>query len=89
MLKNNRNAHGANRRKRRAKPNLRARNRRYAQTVKSRAKTAAVQMLTISNVPSYVLDMIDEIAAGQDRSRSSFIRGALQRIVAGYRAQAA
>ena len=86
---NNHNAGGANRRKRRAKPNLRARNRRYGQTVNPRTKTAAVQMLTISNVPSYVLDIIDELAAGQDRSRSSFIRGALQRLVAGYRAEAA
>ena len=86
---NSHNARGTNRRKGRAKPNLRARNRRHAQMVNPRAKTAAVQMLTISNVPSYVLDMIDELAAGQDRSRSSFIRGALQRIVAGYRAKAA
>jgi hypothetical protein len=35
------------------------------------------------------LDAIDELAAGQDRSRSSFVRRELQRIVAGYRAKAA
>jgi predicted transcriptional regulator len=46
-------------------------------------------MLTVSNVPSDVLDAIDELAAGQDRSRSSFVRRALQRIVAGYAAEAA
>jgi hypothetical protein len=86
---NNHNAHGANRRERRIKPDLRAKSVRYARTVKPRAKTPPVQMLTISNVPDYVLDAIDELAAGQDRSRSSFIRRALQRIVAGYRAEAA
>jgi metal-responsive CopG/Arc/MetJ family transcriptional regulator len=48
-----------------------------------------VQILTISNVPSGILDAIDELAADQDRSRSSFIRRALQRIAAGYRAKAA
>jgi metal-responsive CopG/Arc/MetJ family transcriptional regulator len=46
-------------------------------------------MLTVSNVPSHVLNAIDELAAGQDRSRSSFIRCELQRIVAGYQAKAA
>ena len=79
----------ANGRERRTKPNLRAKSGRYARTVNPRAKPPAVQMLTISNVPGYVLDAIDELAAGQDRSRSSFIRRALQRIVAGYRAEAA
>ena len=86
---NNHNARGVDRRERRIKPDLGARNGRYARTVKPRAKTPAVQILTISNVPSDVLDAIDELAAGQDRSRSSFIRRALQRIVAGYRAEAA
>ena len=54
-----------------------------------RAKTAAVQILSISNVPSDVLDAIDDLAAGQDRSRSSFVRRELQRIVAVYQAEAA
>jgi Ribbon-helix-helix protein, copG family len=85
---NNHNARGANHRERRTKPDLRARSGQYARTVNPRAKTPTVQMLTISNVPRYVLDAIDELAAGQDRSRSSFIRGALQRLVAGYRAEA-
>jgi hypothetical protein len=86
---NNHNARGANRRERRIKANLRARNGRYAGAVDQRSKTPAVQILTISNVPSDVLDAIDELAAGQDRSRSSFVRRELQRIVAGYRAKAA
>jgi hypothetical protein len=84
---NNHNARGANRR--RTKPDLRAKSVRYARTVNPRAKTPAVQILTISNVPSDVLNAIDELAAGQDRSRSSFVRRELQRIVAGYRAKAA
>lgn len=86
---NNHNARGADRRERRIKPDLRARNGRYAGTVKPRAKAPAVQILTISNVPSDVLDAIDELAAGQDRSRSSFVRRELQRVVARYRAKAA
>jgi metal-responsive CopG/Arc/MetJ family transcriptional regulator len=53
------------------------------------AKSPAVQILTISNVPNDMLEAIDELAAKQDRSRSSFVRRELQRIVAGYRAQAA
>jgi len=48
-----------------------------------------VQMLSISNVSSDILDAIDELAARQDRSRSSFIRRELQRIVDGHRAKAA
>ena len=86
---NNHNARGANRRERRIKPDLSAKSVRYARTVNPRAKTPAVQILTISNVPSDVLDAIDELAAGQDRSRSSFVRRELQRIVTGYRAEAA
>jgi len=46
-----------------------------------------VQVLTISNVPSDILEAIDELAARQDRSRSSFIRRELQRIVAEYQAK--
>jgi len=83
---NNHNARGANGRERRIKPDLRARSDR---TVNLRAKTPAVQILTISNVPSDVLDAIDELATGQDRSRSSFVRRALQRLVAENRAEAA
>src|SRR6266571_6962338 len=48
-----------------------------------------VQTLTISNVPSDILEAIDELAARQDRSRSSFVRRELQRIVAEYQAKAA
>ena len=86
---NNHNARGANRRERRNKPDLRARSGRYAQTVNSRDRMPVVQLLTISNVPSDVLDAIDKLASRQDRSRSSFVRRALQRVVAGYRAEAA
>ena len=52
-------------------------------------KTPAVQILTISNVPSDILEAIDELAARQDRSRSSFVRRELQRIVAEYQAKEA
>ena len=56
-----------------------------ARTVTPPAKTPTVPVLAISNVPSYVLETIDDLAATQDRSRSSFIRRELQRIVADYR----
>jgi len=79
---NNHNARGANRRERRVNPNLRVKNARYLRTL---AETPTVQILTISNVPSDVLDAIDQLAAGQDRSRSSFVRRELRRIVSGYR----
>jgi len=46
-----------------------------------------VQTVTISNVPSDILEAIDELAARQDRSRSSFVRRELQRIVAEYQAK--
>jgi hypothetical protein len=85
---NNHHARGPNRRERRTKPDLRARSGRYARTVNPRPKTPVVQLLTISNVPSYILDALDELAAAQDRSRSSFVRCALQRIVAGHGAEA-
>jgi metal-responsive CopG/Arc/MetJ family transcriptional regulator len=58
-------------------------------TVTRQEKTPVVQILTISNVPSDVLEAIDRLAARQDRSRSSFVRRELQRIVAEYRAKAA
>jgi hypothetical protein len=50
---------------------------------------ATIQILTISNVPSDLLEVIDELAARQDRSRSSFVRRELERIVTGYRAKVA
>jgi len=86
---NNHNAPGASRRGRRTKINFRARARQRARTVTSLAKTPAVQILTISNVPSDILEAIDELAARQDRSRSSFVRRELQRIVAEYQAKEA
>jgi uncharacterized protein YaaN involved in tellurite resistance len=86
---NNHNAHGANRRQRRVKINLKARAGQRARTVTPLAKTPTVQMLTISNLPSHILEAIDELAARQDRSRSSFVRRELQRIVAEYQAKEA
>lgn len=81
--------HNARSAERRTKLDFRAKSGRYARTVNPRAKTPNVQMLTIKNVPSDILDAIDELAARQDRSRSSFVRCELQRIVAGHRAKAA
>jgi uncharacterized protein YaaN involved in tellurite resistance len=86
---NSNNAHGANRRQRRAKINLKARAGQRARTVTPLAKTPAVQILTISNVPSDILEAIDELAARQDRGRSSFVRRELQRSVAEYQAKEA
>jgi len=86
---NNNNAPRANRRERRTKLNSRARAGQRARTVTPLAKTPAVQMLTISNVPGDILEAIDELAARQDRSRSSFVRRELQRIVAEYQAKEA
>ena len=85
----NHNARGNDRRGRRAKIKFRARAGQRARTVTPLAKTPAVQMLTISNVPSDLLEAIDELAARQDRTRSSFIRHELQRIVAEYQAKEA
>jgi predicted transcriptional regulator len=51
------------------------------------AKTPTVQILTISNVSTDILEAIDELAARQDRSRSSFVRLELHRIVAEYQAK--
>ena len=56
-------------------------------TVTPLAKRPTVQILTISNVPSDILEAIDELAARQDRSRSSFVRYELKRIVAEYKAK--
>ena len=84
---NNRNARGANRRIRRTRIKFRARAGQRARTVTPLAKTPPVQMLTISNVTSDILEAIDELAARQDRSRSGFVRRELQRIVAEYQAK--
>jgi metal-responsive CopG/Arc/MetJ family transcriptional regulator len=46
-----------------------------------------VQKVRISDVPADILQAIDELAARQHRSRSSFVRRELQRIVAEYRAK--
>ena len=86
---NNHNARGANRRGRRTKRNFKARTGQSARTVTPLAKTPTVQILTISNVPSDILEAIDELAARQDRSRSSFVRRELQRTVAEYEAKEA
>jgi hypothetical protein len=85
----NYNARGASRRRRRAKINFKAGVGQWSRTVTPLAKHASVQILTISNVSSDVLEAIDEIAARQDRSRSSFVRRELQRIVAEYHAKEA
>jgi uncharacterized protein YaaN involved in tellurite resistance len=84
---NNHNAVGANRRERRTKLNLRRRAGQRARTVTRLARTPAVQILTISNVRSDILEAIDELAAREDRSRSSFVRRELKRVVAEYRAK--
>ena len=86
---NNHNARGANRRRRRSKINFNARAGKVPRPVIPRAKTPAVRLLTISNVPSDILEAIDQFAARQDRSRSSFVRRELQRIVAKYQAEEA
>ena len=86
---NNNNARRANRRERRTKLNSRARAGQRARTDNPLAKRPAVQILTISNVPSDMLEVIDELAARQDRSRSSVVRRALERIVAESKAKEA
>jgi Ribbon-helix-helix protein, copG family len=58
-------------------------------TVAPPTTTPALQIVTISNVPSALLEALDELAARQDRSRSSFIRRELQRTVAEYRTKEA
>jgi hypothetical protein len=69
------------------KRNLRAGGNWRARRDNAPAKTPAVHILTISNVSSDLLDAINELAAGQDRSRSSFVQRELPRIGAGYRAK--
>lgn len=86
---NNHNTRGASRRRRRARIKFKAGVGQGARTVTPLAKTPAAQILTISNVPIDMLEAIDEFAARQDRSRSSFVRRELQRIVAEYQAKEA
>jgi hypothetical protein len=86
---NKKKAPRANSRKRRTKLNFRARAGHRARTVTPPAKTPAVQVLTICNVPSDILETIDELAARQDRSRSSLVRRELERIVAENKAKQA
>ena len=57
--------------------------------VKINKNKPAIQILTISNVPSDLLEAIDELAARQDRSRSSFVRRELERTVAESKAREA
>lgn len=80
---NNHNAGRADRRGRRTKANSKKKKAGgRAQSVTPVANRPGVEILTISNVPSDLLEAIDELASRQDRSRSSFVRRELQRIVA-------
>ena len=83
----NHNGGGDNRRRQRARINFRVRAGRSDRTVTPLAKASTFQILTISNVSSNLLEAIDELAARQDRSRSSFVRRELERIVVEYRAK--
>ena len=89
MGKIRKNARGTNPGAQRTKVNFRASSSQSARTGTPLAKTPSVQILTISNVPNDILEAIDELAARQDRSRSSFVRRELQRIVVEYRARIA
>jgi metal-responsive CopG/Arc/MetJ family transcriptional regulator len=60
---------------------------RRSRTVALLAKTPAVSAVTIDNVPIDLLKKITELAAREGRSRSSFVRRLLQRIVADYQAK--
>ena len=73
---------GVNRQGRRAKVNFKTKGGKRARTATPVAKRPTVEILTISNVPSDILEAIDEIAARQDHIRSSFVRCELKRIVA-------
>ncbi len=84
---NYQNGRGHNRRRQRARINFRAGSGQWDRTVTPLAKTSTVQILTISNVSSNLLEAIDELAARQDRSRSSFVRRELERVVAEYLAK--
>ena len=76
-----------NRRRQRARTDFRAGSSQWDRTVTPLAKTSTFQILTISNVSSNLLEAIDELAARQDRSRSSFVRRELERVVVEYRAK--
>ena len=78
----NHNPRGGNRRGRQTKLNFKTRAGKPARTVTPVAEGPTVQILTISNVSSDLLEAIDVLAARQDRSRSSFVRRELQRMVA-------
>jgi hypothetical protein len=88
MNKHKTNYHDASRWERGTQVDFKARDARHARNGARRANTPAVQLLTISNVSRDVLNAIDELAASQDRSRSSFIRRELRRAVAEYQARA-
>jgi hypothetical protein len=78
---NNHHAGRADRRGRR-KANSKKKSGGPARSVTPVTNRPGVEILTISNVPSDLLEAIDELASRQDRSRSSFVRRELQRIVA-------
>ena len=80
---------GGNRRRQRARISFRARTTQWDRTVTPLVKKSTVQILTISNVSTDLLEAIDELAARQDRSRSSFVRRELERIIVEYRAKEA
>ena len=84
---NNHNVSGTSRRGRRAKLNFRIPVGQRVRAVTQLPKRPGVQILTISNVRSDILEAIDELATKQDRSRSSFVRRELERVVAEYKAK--
>jgi hypothetical protein len=84
---NNHHAPGNNRRGPRTKSNFGTKAGQRGRTVTHVAKRPSVQILTISNVRADILEAIDELAAKEDRSRSSFVRRELERIVAEYQAK--
>ena len=86
---NNHNARGDNRRRQRARINFKASAGQWARTVTPLARTPTIQIVSISNVSSDLLEAIDELAARQDRSRSNFVRRELERIVVEYRGKEA
>jgi hypothetical protein len=83
----NHNVSDTSRRERRTKRNFRIPAGERIRTVTELPKRPNVQILTISNVRSDILEAIDELATRQDRSRSSFVRRELERIVAEYKAK--
>jgi hypothetical protein len=90
MIKQKRNnTRGDNRHRRRIELNFRVRPSWAARANSQRTKMPLAPILSISNVPNEVLNAIDELAASQDRSRSSFIRRELKRVVTEYRTKTA